>query len=813
MSTYTDEQLKYINYIEHNHTKLLACAGSGKTRCIIARMVELIKRKIYEVDTIRMLTFSRFTRDDFIRKIKSNNAALIPVSIISTIDKFAKQIIDPNSTVDVSLLSFKLMTYLEETSEKDLKKNMSLSKIKIIFVDEAQDLNEVQYRIFCAMRDKLGTIINMVGDPNQNIYQFRNSSDKYLREFEAVTFQLTRNFRSYSSIVNFSKYLRPFDEYDVICTKGDNDCLPSLMFYDNEKTLEEYILDILRKAKKNKIDLSTIAILSPTRGYMKGCGRSYGLCFISNILYKANIKFKQFYEESTDEMSNEGIKYEPEKNHVNILTYMGSKGLEWDYVIIVDIDACLINKRHFNEDKHNYDRYLLYVACSRAICNMFMFSKCTYRRGDYHFNTNPWLADVPEQYYHLDNFYANNFYFPKLNFKDTGETPDDSVNKIIDKLNFNSLDEISNLLDFQNRRIKHQHRIFRTDYSSIEKTSSIFLSRYTDTLFHVLYNLKIYRKTIPFPDIEHIIEGDTIITDVSDNVASWYFKNKKNMTWEKFDNIRNMDNLIKDAINHKFNRTKAFNSHVISSNDYYQTFILEQKKGIKNLYTKYLRCRSKLQIRDMLFNLMVIRHALNTQHYFHIKDKGKKYAHILEDFKDMFDDIQTYIDDLDYNFVKSNEITTHWDLSSKIDLIDEDNNLWYIKCSDGISLKHTIISIVSHLMYNMDKIDNTFELLNYEGKIDISGIYSESEDSDTVDNEVNNKIEIIINYINFLKGEEISYIYYLQPDTIRRIISILRDAMTTNKDETLTTQSMKSVICDKLINDTNLEINQVMEDI
>src|SRR5579872_2695241 len=162
MSTYTDEQLKYINYIEQNHTKLLACAGSGKTRCIIARMTELIKRKIYEVESIRMLTFSRFTRDDFIRKIKSNNVSLIPVSIISTIDKFAKQIIDPNGTVDVSLLSFKLMTYLEETSEKDLKKNMSLSKIKIVFVDEAQDLNEVQYRIFCAMRDKLGTIINMV---------------------------------------------------------------------------------------------------------------------------------------------------------------------------------------------------------------------------------------------------------------------------------------------------------------------------------------------------------------------------------------------------------------------------------------------------------------------------------------------------------------------------------------------------------------------------------------------------------------------------------------------------------------------------
>ena len=32
---------------------------------------------------------------------------------------------------------------------------------KDVFVDEAQDLNEIQYRIFCGMRDKLNIIINM----------------------------------------------------------------------------------------------------------------------------------------------------------------------------------------------------------------------------------------------------------------------------------------------------------------------------------------------------------------------------------------------------------------------------------------------------------------------------------------------------------------------------------------------------------------------------------------------------------------------------------------------------------------------------
>ncbi len=69
MTDYTDEQLEYINYNGPEDTKLLACAGSGKTRCIIARMDRLIKDDIYDIQNILMLTFSRFTKDDFTKKL------------------------------------------------------------------------------------------------------------------------------------------------------------------------------------------------------------------------------------------------------------------------------------------------------------------------------------------------------------------------------------------------------------------------------------------------------------------------------------------------------------------------------------------------------------------------------------------------------------------------------------------------------------------------------------------------------------------------------------------------------------------------
>lgn len=773
MTTYTDEQLRYISYSKKKHTLLIAGAGSGKTFTIIRRMSKLIEEKIYTSESILMISYSRFTRDDFLQKIKKYNATNIPITSVSTIDKFAKTIIDPNNTVDVSLLSYKMMKYLQDTPTSILKTHVILNKIKCVFVDESQDMNDTQYNICCVMSKKLGIIINLVGDKNQAIFQFRGCDNKFLREFETdfkpKTFVLTHNFRSHQSIVEFSKYLRPFNECDVVCTKGDNGCLPSLIFYHDEKILEEEIIGILTDAKNNwNIDLSDFAILAPVRGRMCGGGRSYGLCFISNILYKANIKFKQFYEESKDEISGEGIKYAPETGHVNILTYMGSKGLEWPYVIIIGADVCLINKNNFDEEKHKNDRYLLYVACSRAIHNTYIFSKCTHRGSTVHFNTNPWFDCVPKHLYHLDVNYKDDFCFPKLVYK-TKNDRDVHISKIVDKLSCYDLDEISNLLDFQNRKVNHKKKIFKNDYSSIEKTSAIFLSRYIDLLFKAFYNIKMNRHHEQFQDIENILEGDNIVSGLSDEAAEWYSKNKKYMTWEKFDTMRTLDPLIKQAINNTFDRNNAFNSHVIALNGYYQTFILEQKKWIKNLYKKYLKCKNTVQIREILFHLLVIRHSIDTQHYFHIKSKGKKYEHILTVFKDMFDEIENYVDDMDYNFVKSNKIVDRWQMISKIDLIDDNDKLWYIKCSNEISLKHTIQSAVSYLMYNVHIIDDIFQIIDYiDGKT----------------NDQPKHIDVIINYINFMKGEEISYIYTLKQETIRDIIMILqRNIEEKKKDE------------------------------
>ena len=79
--------------------------------------------------------------------------------------------------------------------QEELKKNEDLIKYKTIFIDEAQDLNPTQFSILSSLKDKLELSLNLIGDPNQNIYQFRKSTDKYLREFISKEFLLTINFR------------------------------------------------------------------------------------------------------------------------------------------------------------------------------------------------------------------------------------------------------------------------------------------------------------------------------------------------------------------------------------------------------------------------------------------------------------------------------------------------------------------------------------------------------------------------------------------------------------------------------------------
>lgn len=82
---------------------------------------------------------------------------------------------------------------------------------KFVCIDEAQDLNEAQYAVLCALCGESFKNIMMVGDPKQSIYGFNTSSPEYMDrfklEFGAKEVGLTENFRSSMAVVDVARSL------------------------------------------------------------------------------------------------------------------------------------------------------------------------------------------------------------------------------------------------------------------------------------------------------------------------------------------------------------------------------------------------------------------------------------------------------------------------------------------------------------------------------------------------------------------------------------------------------------------------------
>lgn len=737
---FTIEQSKYINNQSKSDTKLIACAGSGKTRCIIGRILYLIKNGLYNKNSILILTFSRFTQQDFIRKLNElDKENIVLKDNVSTIDSFAKKIIDKNNKVDVSLLSYKFMKYLVNTSDKELKENKDLTSYETIFIDESQDLNLTQFTILSSLKTKLNITLNLIGDPNQNIYQFRKSTDKYLREFIAEEFLLTVNFRSHKNIVDFSKALRPI-QTNITAYKNKLDVLPYFIFSQNEKDVENNLIQIIKIYKERGIDLKDVAILSPIRGRMKGFGKSNGLCLVTNILSKHHIKFKQFYDENTEEESDK-VLYEQKSSYLNILTYMGSKGLEWKHVILIDANLCLINKSKFDLDRHNSDQYLLYVACSRAIEGMIIMTSynITTSRG-ITYNINPWFERIPKNLYEVSDGFEQ-IKYPSLQFKNDIFI-DNSVTKIISKFNEETLDYLCNIIGYETTMKKENKKIFK--YIPLDTyTTTSFLGKYTEAIFHASQSIlhKSFKKR--YKIIENIIYAEKIIYDANRNVSQWYDSVSRIMNWTTYELEKSkIDKDIIDFVERKFDKNCSFNKHLLVNDPYFSISIIKRIDLIKKNYELYLSSNNFKDLKKYIFNIILVLHSIDTYHYFHIENNGRKFKEILEVYDDLYELIYKFVKKTKEIYECNNGYIYNHELKGEVDLIDSNGDYIEIKCVKDIGLKH----VLQLLIYNIMRL--------YEIKKDTMYNFS-------------------LRFFNFYKGEEV--LIEINTDKVNEIIDIFRN--------------------------------------
>lgn len=729
----TNEQYKFITFPEKIDTKLLACAGSGKTQCIVLRNIFLLESNMYNSNEILIIVFGKHAQNDLINRVKNiDTNCLINTDLIMTIDAFSKYVIDLNNKIDVSLLSYKFMESLQNISIEELKKNHKLNQIKNIFIDEAQDLNFIQYSIVNILKEKLNITLNFIGDSNQNIFQFRDSESKYFYEFKGKEFLLTTNFRSYSEIIDFSSKIRTDESYPIISNKGKLGKKPIF----HEGNIEEKIIYIINEILEDPSnDLSDIAIISPVKGKI-GLYNSYGLCYVSNILTKYGIKFKQYYDESKDE-AGQTLKYEPCKDHCSLITIFGSKGLQWKHVILIDVKTSLINYYTFNEKQHHDEKNLLYVACSRSIESLYILVESNKKS----MKLNNWFRYVDKDTYDL--FSESNFLelkFPEIKYNNENRF-ENKITKILENIPLEKLNELSNIIDYENLNFEIE-KIYDIDFSKIEYDYPIFLGLYTESLFVNCVKIKNNFELKEYHYLKNIVCNKNIICN-KQKTHDWIEKNK-NMTNEQYELIKDtLDVEISNEINILRLKNQNFsfkNYNFILNNKYYDEFVISELENIKKNYNSYIECVDFNKLKKLQFFCEVFTHSIKSHHYYHIKNKGRQFKKLLNLYNEMFDQIKNYVDSIDLNFVAFNNYIEEYNLVGEIDIIDEFEELWEIKVVKNLSLKNILQLLMYNLMYYSYKQQNSFRL----------------------------------NFFNFLKGEKIHINIDIDDDKIKRILEIFQ---------------------------------------
>lgn len=267
-SKLTPEQLAVVKDKKHDNILVAAGPGSGKTLVLVHKVASLLLVEDIKPEQFLMLTFSRPAALEFktrLRELVGNTAYYID---IFTYHGFAFQLAGRIGDLERAQDILGKVTKDIEEAEIPLDRIQSKS---VIVIDEYQDVSREEYDFIMAIINKAEKIrVIVVGDDDQNIYEFRGSSIKYMRDFvrekEAATYYLTKNYRSKSNLLAFSnRFLQRYFSKERI--KHD---IPLVAHDQRNGTIEiirytssNLILPLIEQLKSKQIE-GTTAVLTQT---------------------------------------------------------------------------------------------------------------------------------------------------------------------------------------------------------------------------------------------------------------------------------------------------------------------------------------------------------------------------------------------------------------------------------------------------------------------------------------------------------------------------------------------------------------------
>ena len=380
-----EQQFQAITRPLDVNQRIIASAGSGKTTTLTARIAYLIEEYNIQSNRIVLLTFSRNSANQMKKKlydlIGEEKAHQVWAGTFHGLAKNLLQKYSPKTTQNLYFVDELVSMGEQWLSTHDGRK--WVSKLRYIFVDEFQDINNIQWKMIMRML-RPGAYLVVVGDDCQNIYTWRGSNVSFILNLEKesgiknlVDDQLNINYRSTENIIQVANAIMkhiptlPW-KHTMIADQGKH-IMPQIHFFYRVIDETNWILrDIQKQFDKNPS--VTIAIISRMNVDLY---RFEEECLLKNISYR-------LFDIGT-ETSNDSFN---EKTSIDLVTVHSSKGLEWDIVYLVHMNDDIFPSSKKNEDII-HERRLFYVAVTRARKELY----CSYTNDER--NLSRFIREIP----------------------------------------------------------------------------------------------------------------------------------------------------------------------------------------------------------------------------------------------------------------------------------------------------------------------------------------------------------------------------------------------------------------------------------
>ncbi|MGZ3943813.1 MAG: RecQ family ATP-dependent DNA helicase [Mucilaginibacter sp.] len=197
-----------LSIIKDNTSRYIVVAagpGSGKTKVLVHKLASLLLMEDVKHEQLLMLTFTRAATTEFKKRLMTLIGNAAHFIEIKTFHSYCFDLLGKVGSLEKS------EAIIRKTVERIKNKDIEVNRITktVLVIDEAQDINEDEFSLISALinaNEEMRVIA--VGDDDQNIFEFRGASSKYLEQLsqfnDAAKYELVENYRSKSNLVDFA---------------------------------------------------------------------------------------------------------------------------------------------------------------------------------------------------------------------------------------------------------------------------------------------------------------------------------------------------------------------------------------------------------------------------------------------------------------------------------------------------------------------------------------------------------------------------------------------------------------------------------